>query len=267
VLPAAESLVPANLGVSAEGSIRSVADLPPRAMSFAALLDKMPAMAFASIVATLLIAFPLVIVWLLWTVRREPAMSALPTAFALLIAVAGYSLATTAFGSGLADAERHNWLGALATLAALGLLPLVAWQLSRDLLSARIAVAALFGVALLASGWILWTRHAPLAIGALDTMAEQHGRSLEVSGWALDPWGVRRVYATVGGGPQAEGTRGIERRDLEAAYPGYPEALSGGFQITLPSHAWRENEQMRIFVESRAGAITEIDRRQIRLRP
>ena len=141
------------------------------------------------------------------------------------------------------------------------------WQLSSDILRGRIALAAAFGVILLASGWLLWTQHQPLAIGALDKMVEEKGRLLEVSGWALDPWGVRRVYATVGGGPQTEGTRGIERRDLEATYPGYPEAVSGGYQITLASRAWREDELLRVYVESRQGAVTEIDRRLIRLRP
>ncbi len=267
VLPASESLVPGNLGVSTEGPILSVSDLPPRAMSFLALLAKVPTMVLASFVVTLLIAFPAALLWYLWTVRREPNMSALPAAFVMLIAIAGYCLATTAFGAGIPDAERHNWLGTLAALAAFGLLPLVVWQLSRDMVAARIAVAVVFGVVLLASGWLLWTRQAPLAIGGLEKMVEEKGRSLAVSGWALDPWGVRRVYATVGGGPQAEGTRGIERRDLEASYPGYPEAISGGFQVTLPPHAWRENEQMQIFVENRAGAITEIERRQIRLHP
>jgi hypothetical protein len=267
VLPAAESIVPGGLGISSEGPIRAVPDLPPRAMSFVALLSKVPAMVIATIVATLLIAFPVELAWLAWTVRREPELAAAPTAIVMLVAICGYSLATTAFGDGILEAERHNWLGALAALAAVGMLPLAVWQLSRDLVSARIAVAASFGVMLLAAGWLLWSRQAGLAIGALDKVVPEHARSLELTGWALDPWGVRRVYATVGGGPQTEGTRGIERRDLEAAYPGYPESISAGFQITLPSHAWRENEQMRIYVENRAGAITEIDRRQIRLRP
>ncbi len=101
----------------------------------------------------------------------------------------------------------------------------------------------------------------------LEKVAEARGRSLEVSGWALDPWGIRRVFATVGGGPQSEGTRGIERRDLRVIYPGYPEAVGGGFQITIPSSGWRENEMLRIYVENRAGAITEVDRRMVRLRP
>ena len=267
VLPAAESIVPGYLGISGEGPIRSVSDLPPRAMSFIALMSKVHSMAFATIVVTLLVAFPVILWWMVWTVRKEPACIALPVTFALFVAIGGYSIATTAFGDGIAGAERHNWLGALSTLAAVGLLPLVVWQLSSDILRGRIALAAAFGVMLLAAGWLLWTQHQPLAIGALDKMTEEKGRLLEVSGWALDPWGVKRVFATVGGGPPTEGTRGIERRDLEATYPGYPEAVSGGFQITLPSSAWRDNELMRTFVESRQGAVTEIDRRQIRLRP
>ena len=267
VLPAAESIVPGYLGISAEGPIRSVSDLPPRVMSFVALMSKVPSMVFATIVVTLLVAFPVVLWWMVWTVKNEPGLAALPVAFAMLVAIGGYSIATTAFGDGIAGAERHNWLGALATFAAVGLLPLVVWQLSGDILRGRIALAAAFGVMLLAAGWLLWTQHQPLAIGGFDKMVEEKGRSLEVSGWALDPWGVRRVFATVGGGPQTEGTRGIGRRDLEATYPGYPEAVSGGFQITLASNAWRENELMRIYVESRQGAVTEIDRRRIRLRP
>ena len=267
VLPAAEAIVPGSLGLSAEGPIRAVSDLPPRAMSFVLFVTRMPAMLVATLVVALIIAFPFALGWLLWTVRREPAMCAIPATLVLLIAIAGYCLATTAFGDGIADAPRHNWLGTLATLATIPVLPLVGWQLSRDLLGARIAVAVVFGVALLAAGWLMWTRQATLAVGSLDRIAEAPGRALEVTGWALDPWGVKRVYATVGGGPQAEGTHGIERRDLDASYPGYPEAMSGGFQITLPSHAWRENERMRVFVENRAGAITEIDRRQLRLHP
>jgi hypothetical protein len=267
ILPAAESIVPGYLGVASEGRIRSVSDLPPRAMSFLALLSSIPAMIYAMVVMTMLLAFPVTLVWLVWTVRNEPLpMAALPAVFASLIAIAGYALATTALGDGIVGADRHNWLGSLSMLAAVGLLPLVIWQLSRELLSGRIALAAALGVLLLSSGWLLWTRNQPMAIGSMEKMAEGTGKTLEVNGWALDPWGVRRVYVSVGGGPLTEATRGIERRDLEAIYPGYPEAVSGGFQVTIPSNAWRENERMRIYVENRAGGTTEIDRRMIRLR-
>lgn len=267
VLPAAQSVVPGYLGLSAEGPILTVSDLPPRVMSFIALLSSTSSMVFAGIIMTLLVSFPLALAWLLWTVKNEPELAALPTAFLLLIAIGGYTLLTTALGYGIVGAERHNWLGAMATLGAVILLPLMVRQLSRDLLRARVALAAAFGVALLAAGWLLWARQQPLAIGVLEKVGEGKSRVLEVSGWALDPWGIRRVFATVGGGPQSEGTRGIERRDLQANYPGYPEAIGGGFQMSIPSSGWRENEMLRIFVENRAGAIAEVDRRVIRLHP
>jgi hypothetical protein len=164
-----------------------------------------------------------------------------------------HSLATTAFGSGISGADRHNWLGSLATLAALGMLPSVFWQLSRDQLSARVGGAAVFGVLLLSAGWLLWTRHEGLTIGALDKVVQERARSLEVGGWALDPWGVRRIYASVGVGPQAEGTRGIERRELDAL-SGIPTRWRG-FQITLLSTR-SARTVIASFVESRSGAIT-----------
>lgn len=267
ILPAAEAIAPGYLGISSEGQIRSVFDLPARVMSFVALLSSINAMVYSMVVMTMLISFPLALGWLIWTVRREPIeLAALPLLFTSLIAIAGYSLATTAFGDGIVGAERHYWLGSLAMLAAVALLPLVIWQLSRDLLGGRIALAAVFGAVLLGCGWLLWTRDQPMAIGALERMARGPGGRLEVGGWALDPWGVRRVFVSVGGGPQTEGMRGIERRDLEAIYPGYPEGVSGGFQITVAPNAWRENERLRVYVENRAGAVTEIDRRLIRVR-
>jgi hypothetical protein len=160
-------------------------------------------------------------------------------------------------------AERHNWLGTLATLAAAALVPLAMWQLTSDQLRARISVAVLFGVALLAAGWLLWTREQPLAIGAVDKIEARAG-TLGVAGWALDPWGVHRVYASVGGGPVTEGTLGTERPDLVRTYPGYPQSLTGGYEIAIPGNAWRENEELRVYVEGRSGSVTEIDRRVIR---
>lgn len=266
VLPAAQAIVPGYLAISADGPVLSVSDLPPRSMSFVALLSGVPSLAFATIMVALLAAFPAGLVWLAWTVRREPRMVALPVVVLLLAAIGAYTLASTALGEGIVGAERHNWLGALATLAAVLLLPLAVWQLTSEPVRARISVAAIFGVLLLAAGWLLWTRAQPIAIGGLDKVETREG-SLMLTGWALDPWAVRRVYASVGGGPGAEGTLGIERPDLERNYPGYPAAIAGGYEIPMPASAWRENEELRVYVENRAGAVTEIDRRIIRLHP
>ena len=267
VLPAAQAIVPGYLAISPENAIVSVQDLPPQAMSFIALLSRVPSLVFATAVVALLTAFPAFVLWLLWTARREPDVTALPTLFVMLVAIGGYSLATTALGEGIVGAERHNWLGALSTLAAVILLPVVMWQLTTDLLRARIALAVAFGVGLLTAGWLLWSQAQPLSVGATEKLNEAEGHTLEVSGFALDPWGVRHVYATVGGGPQTEGTRGVERRDIEAIYPGYPDAVGGGYQISIPPNKWREKEQLRVYVESRTSAVTEIDRRMIHVRP
>jgi hypothetical protein len=267
VLPAAEAIVPGYLAISPDGAVATVYDLPPQTMSFVALLLGVPSIVFAAAMVVLLLAFPGFLLWMLWSVRSEPEGSALPTVFVMLVAIGGYTLATTALGTGLPGAERNNWLGALATLAGILLLPAAMWQLTTDLLRARIALAAAFGVCLLAIGWILWSQSQPLAIGALEKLSEATGHKLEIGGFALDPWGVRRVYATVGGGPQTDGVRGIERRDVALVYPGYPDASGGGFQITIPPNKWREAQQLKIYVESRTGALTEIDRRPIRLAP
>lgn len=268
VIPATQSMVPGYLGISAGAGVRSIADLPPWAMSFVALLGKVPSMVYATLVMSLLLAFPVVVLWMLWTVWKDPPVAAtLPTVFACLGAILAYTLAVTAFGSGVAAAERHHWLGSLATLVMVLLLPGVIWQIWADFLRARIALAAVLGVLLLAGGWVAWTRTQPMAIGHTDSMVEGPGRVLEVGGWAIDPWDVRRVYAIAGGGHPAEATRGIERRDLDLVYPGYPSPSKGGFKISIPSNAWRENELMRVYVENRAGGITEIDRRLVRPRP
>jgi hypothetical protein len=267
VLPAAQSVVPGYLAIAPEPPIVTVQDLPPETMSFIALGSRVPSVAFAAVVVALLAAFPTFVWWLLWTVRRESATAALPTVFVMLVAIGGYSLATTALGEGIVGAERHNWLGALAILAAVSLLPFVMWQLTTDLVRARIALTAALGVALLTAGWLLWSQGQPLGVGAVENLSEADGHVLEVSGFGLDPWGVRRVYATVGGGPESEGTRGIGRHDVEANYPGYPEAAGSGYQITIPPNKWREGEQLRVFIESRTSAITEIDRRVINVRP
>jgi hypothetical protein len=265
VLPAAQAIVPGYLAISPETTIVTVQDLPPETMSFIALLTKVPTLVFATVLAGLLIAFPAFVIWMLWAVRKEPDAVALSTIFVMLVATGGYSLATTALGEGIFGAERHNWVGALSIFAALVLLPLVMWQLTMELLRARIALAVAFGVCLLTAGWLLWTQGQPLSIGALEKISVAKGNVLEIGGFALDPWGVRRVYATVGGGPETEATRGVERHDIEAIYPGYPDAVSAGYQITIPPNKWREDQQLRIYVESRNSAITEIDRRMIRL--
>jgi hypothetical protein len=268
LLPATEAIVPGYLRISAEGPVRTVSDLPPSHMSLVALLARIPVIVYATLVMALLISFPVAVGWLAWTARkRPPAQLIMPLVFAMLAAIVGYSLMTSALGESIAGVERRHWLGSIATLAALALVPFIAHYAWNDFFRARVALVAALGVVLLAGCWTAWTPSRGLAIGVTEKMAEGPNRSLQVSGWALDPWGVRRVYATVGGGYPAEGSRGIARHDLEAIYPGYPDAANGGFQIGIPAGKWRENEILRISVENPAGGVTEIDRRPVLLRP
>ncbi|HSS28590.1 MAG TPA: hypothetical protein VLL50_11605 [Usitatibacter sp.] len=266
VLPAAEAIVPGDLRVSASGPVGSVADLPARAMSFVALLADVPSLVFATTLVALIAAIPAVIAWLLWAVRVAPRVAVLPTVFLMLVAIGAYSLAATALGHDIAAAGRHNWLGALATLAAVVLVPLAIWELTTDPLRARIAVAVVFGVLLVSAGWVVWTRGQPISIGGIDKVDTRNG-TLVVTGWALDPWSVRRVYSSVGGGPQAEAALGIERPDIVRTYPGYPAALTSGYEIAMQPSAWRAGQELRVYAESRSGAITEIARRVIAPRP
>jgi hypothetical protein len=266
-LGAAVGLAPASLEVSSSANVHHLVDLPPRVMSFTGLVSTMPATTAAFIGMFVILTLPFAIFWLVWSVRRPtPDGLAIPTVYVVLTTILAYCAIAAAF-IGPADIVRAQWLGSLALIGAVVLLPFVAWHLARDLWAGRVAVVVLFAVVLLAAGWFATARTAPLAIGAVERIAPGPNRTLLVSGWAIDPRGIKRVYATVGGGPETEATLGTERRDLQAAYPGYPDVLTGGFLMTMASNAWRENQELRIFVENRTGAVTEIDRRDVRLAP
>jgi hypothetical protein len=233
-------------------------------MSFAGLVSTVPAPISMMIAMIVIATLPFAVAWLTWVARR-PAdeTTAVPAVYTALVAIAAYCAIATSYATGATDIARSQWLGALALLAAIAMLPLVAWHISREFWAGRIALAVMFGILLLAGGWFAWARTEPLAIGAIERVAPGANRTLEVSGWTIDPRGLKRVYATVGGGPVTEATLGVERRDVQAAYPGYPDALTGGFQMSIASNAWRPGQALRIFAENRTGAITEIDRRDV----
>ena len=267
-MPAATALAPAGLEISSQGTVHRLSELPPQIMSFAGLVAHMPAPVSMMLAMIVFVTAPFAVAWLAWAVRRsEPAMTAVPAVFSVLVAVAAYCSLAAVLVPEATDIARSQWLGAAAMLAAIALLPLVAWHLANDFWAGRIAVAVAFGVLLMAVGWFAWARTEPLAIGTVERIVPGANHTLEVSGWAIDPRGVKRIYATVGGGPITEAALGTERRDVQAVYPGYPDALTGGFQMSIASNAWRENQRLRIFAENRTGAVTEIDQRDVRLAP
>ena len=266
-LGAAVAMAPASLEASSSSKVRRLVDLPPRVMSFTGLVSTMPATSAAFIGMFMILTMPFAIFWLVWVLRRGPPEGpAIPALYVVLTTILAYCAIAAAF-IGPADVVRAQWLGTLAMIGAVVLLPFVAWHLARDLWAGRVAVVVLFGIILLAGGWFASSRTGSLAMGGVERITPGPDRTLQVSGWAIDPRGLKRVFATVGGGPATEATLGTERRDLQAAYPGYPDVLTGGFQMTIASNAWRENQELRVFVENRLGAVTEIDRRDVRLAP
>ena len=263
---ASASIAPPSLDISARSSMRTIADLPPHIMSFTALLSRVPVTAWMMIVMVMVLTAPFAAV-AFWWARRKPADStpAIPAVYTALVAVTAYIAVAAALGTG--DAARMLSIAWLAMLAAVLMIPLLTWHLSRDAVTGPVALVCLVGIVLMAGSWLAWTRTQPIAIGTVERITVNPQRSLEVTGWALDPRGVKRVFATVGGGSETTATLGTERRDLQGAYPGYPDAVTGGFHMSIPSNAWRDLQKLQVFVENRTGAVTEIDRRDVKVAP
>jgi hypothetical protein len=262
-IAASASFAPPSLAISSNASMRTIADLPPHIMSFTALISRVPAVAWMMIAMSMILTLPFAVAAVWWSRRRGGSSTpAIPAVYAALVAVTAYIAVAAAIGTG--DAARMLSIGWLAMLAAIILLPLMAWHLSQDSLAGPIALVCLVGIMLVAGSWVAWTRTQPIAIGAVERIANGQQRTLEVTGWALDPRGVKRVFATVGGGAETTAVLGTERRDLQGAYPGYPDAVTSGFQMSIPSNAWRENQRLSVFVENRTGAVTEVDRRDVK---
>ena len=65
---------------------------------------------------------------------------------------------------------------------------------------------------------------------------ELPGDALEIIGWALGPRGpMAKIEAVVGGRVARSAPTGIDRPDLEAAFPQIPGARHGGFRLLLPA--------------------------------
>ena len=192
-----------------------------------------------------------------------------------------YAFVTTVFGFRLGEATRHFLPGALAMYTALVAVLVGApflfgrWggtlkQGVKEIVvgAAVIAIIVLAGVMALA-----WGEGQGLAMGALDEPAGGQAPStgLRVSGWALDPYGVESVQVQLG---KLEKTAryGEARPDIEATYPGYPDAHGARFTLDLTgddlAKAGAPGElPLRILVKSRSGAGTEIEQRPITIAP
>ncbi|WP_303863963.1 Ig-like domain-containing protein [Alkalibaculum bacchi] len=61
--------------------------------------------------------------------------------------------------------------------------------------------------------------------------------SMKISGWALNPSGVKEVQIAIDGTTVGNAKIGLERRDVDKAYPGYTNGANSGFEYMLNLNA------------------------------
>ena len=103
----------------------------------------------------------------------------------------------------------------------------------------NVAAALLIVGAIAIAGLFSWQHHrkpvAPLppgTIGAVDAPADEAviGTAMHISGWALDPAGIRTVEIHLDGHPYPA-RYGIARADVAQVKPGYPDSPEAGFSF------------------------------------
>jgi hypothetical protein len=282
VLPATQELAP-RLGTLAEGKHVALNELPWWLRSpLHALWWRLPLLGYAWIVLSAIAALPLAFLAALAWGRpyRDQGVELLLAM--MLGAVTAYTLATTVFGDGFSEASRHFLPGSLAALVAVVAFvlaipgALVRW--SGDPRTHGLAIgAAVFAIAVTIAGnavAIRWAKDQPLTIGVLDEPAARAydaNAPLTLRGWALDPFGVESVTSDLAG---ARTDLGLDTPtpDLHLMFPSYPESGRAGFRAQLPQKDVAKAgaagpPTLKLLVKSRAGAVTEVDRRRLEPAP
>ena len=142
----------------------------------------------------------------------------------------------------------------------------------------RIAAVVLVVVALAIAGQFAWQQHhlpapvpaqapasvaapapapapASATIGAVDAPSSEAiiGTAVQISGWALDPDGIRGVEIRVDGKPYAA-RYGVTRADVAQVKPGYPDSAASGFAFEGDfAPLTPERHELAIVAINRAG--------------
>ena len=106
---------------------------------------------------------------------------------------------------------------------------------------------------------------APTTIGWLDTPAAEAivGTRIALSGWALDPAGIKGVDVRVDGKPYAA-TFGIARPDVAREKPGFPDSANAGFTFEGDfSDLSPQRHEIVVVATNRAGVSAVIARRSL----
>ena len=279
VLPAMQGISPAYLGTLEGGRTAPASELPWWAFSpLDAICKWLPTPLFVALVlASMMAALLAFLAALAWARPSEDHPHAGLLVAMLLGGSVIYGLLTSVFGDGMSEAARHFMPGVAAMfalgIAALPGVPALAarwWEAPKA--RAMEIVAGFLAVPLVMIACVMawrWAQTQPLGIGVLDHPAGRQGAlpSLQLRGWALDPFGVDAVTIELGK-IRREARVGDANPDLRAFFPGYPDNARAGFVLDLAEGDLAqagapEALPLRITVKSRAGAVTEIDRRKL----
>jgi hypothetical protein len=104
------------------------------------------------------------------------------------------------------------------------------------------------------------------SIGYIDTpiMITVNDPSTAIQGWALDADGVEKILLRIDEKIELNVPYGLERNDVAAVHPGYPDGKNNGFalNINLNQHLV-EHSQLDIFIVDKQGVETKIGSRFI----
>jgi hypothetical protein len=286
-LPAVQGIGPTYLGALEGQRNKTLDELPWWGFSPLRVLDAaMPAPVFMAMTLLTFLLAPAGLVTLL-VMRRYRGEPLAPLLLAMLLGgTAIYAFVTTFLGSGLEEAARHYLPGTLASYAALvmaiaGVAMLgMRWkEAPKESMLEIAAGGAMIGLAVVGMAMAVhWVRGQAAGIGELEQPAGRHvpASGFALRGWALEPSGVEGVKIQVGSIEKAarigEASPDNGLRRVGSMFAGYPEAKSAGFAVDLGADelakAGAPNPlTMRVFVQGRNGATTEIDRRNLEFGP
>ena len=106
---------------------------------------------------------------------------------------------------------------------------------------------------------------APATIGFIDSPAAEavEGTRIAISGWALDPLGIRGVDIRVDGVPYAA-SYGIARPDVAKEKPGFPDSSRAGFSFEGDfADLSPQRHEVTVVATNRAGVPTVLARKSL----
>jgi len=244
------------------------------------LLAKLPLPAYLQMLAASAAIFlASAVVCVVGAVSRRS--SALALTLYALTGIAWYAILTSIFGDGYVEVARHAQLAGVSLYASVVVLAaaLFAPLLAVFGVGTGRAIGAAAAFAVLAIGAAVASQAplrdamvtAPMAFGVIDRPRQNKvpAGDVELSGWAIDPYGVARVELLVDGGAIFSARYGLpylgaRNEPLALYFPAYPNTVNAGFTVELPAQTLaRGAADVRTVVINSVGTRTEIDRRQL----